>query len=127
MPISSAMEGAIGSVYDSSFECDALKNRKINAVQTSSSVTGAKPFGWRGSLQRMPHALERHREPGQESDNQHRHEVVERTRTVLFGRQIALELLDDEKEIQELGVALIWTSTNHGAAMIRNRISPLPI
>jgi hypothetical protein len=44
----SASDGAIGSTYEISFECEALKNRKMNALQTSSTSIGEKPFGWRG-------------------------------------------------------------------------------
>lgn len=35
------------------------------------------------------------------------HEVIERARPVLLGRQVAAKLLDDEEEIEELGVALL--------------------
>ncbi|CAM2150985.1 hypothetical protein PT2222_250054 [Paraburkholderia tropica] len=57
--------------------------------------------------QRVAHALHAHGEPRQEADQHHRHEVIERAGAVLRGRQIALELLDDEEEVEELGIALL--------------------
>ncbi|CAB3770302.1 hypothetical protein LMG29739_05748 [Paraburkholderia solisilvae] len=58
-------------------------------------------------LERAAHALHAERQPRQKPDEQHRHEVVERAGAVLLGRQIAPELLDDKKEIEELGVAVL--------------------
>lgn len=40
--------GVIGSMYEISFECDVLKNRKMNVFQISSMSIGVKLFGWCG-------------------------------------------------------------------------------